>query len=525
MKLHTSAFLKILGCVLFSAAFSWAGPADLVRTESGQIKGVVANGVVAFKGIPFAAAPVGDLRWRAPQPAAAWKGVRAADKFAPDCMQEPFPSDAAPLSARLDEDCLYVNVWKPAGGGAKLPVLVWIYGGGFVNGGTSPAVYDGTKFAESGLIFVSFNYRVGRFGFFAHPALSAEKSKGQVGNYGYMDQIAALKWVRRNIAAFGGDPAKVTIFGESAGGGSVMTLLTSPSAKGLFHRAIIQSGGGRDYLMGPRYVNKRNEQGAPSAEEIGMNFAAKAGITGTDAAALKALRALPAEKVVDGLGLMSMGKAGDTHSGPMIDSEIVRESPAQALVAGRWAKVPVMIGANNADIGFPSGRTMDELFAPFGANAEKAKAAFNPEKSDNVWLVGWKIAADQTMVEPARFVARTIATAGVPSYEYRFSYVTESLRAKMPGAFHATEVPYVFDTINASLGDKITENDARAAREAHAYWVNFAKTGDPTGEGLPKWPAYDAKKDELMDFTNAGPVAGLDTWKERLDLVEGLATK
>jgi para-nitrobenzyl esterase len=277
--------------------------------------------------------------------------------------------------------------------------------------------------------------------------------------------------------------------------------------------------------MGPRYVNKRNEQGAPSAEEIGMNFGAKAGITGTDAAALKALRALPAEKVVDGLGLMSMGKAGDTHSGPMIDGEIVRESPAQALVAGRWAKVPVMIGANNADIGFPSGRTMDELFAPFGANAEKAKAAFNPEKSDNVWLVGWKIAADQTMVEPARFVARTIAAAGVPSYEYRFSYVAESLRAKMPGAFHATEIPYVFDTVRVNLGDKITENDARAARQAHAYWVNFAKTGDPTGEGLPKWPTYDAKKDVLMDFTNSGPVAGPDPRRDRLDLVEGLATK
>lgn len=278
-------------------------------------------------------------------------------------------------------------------------------------------------------------------------------------------------------------------------------------------------------MMGARYVNKRNEQGAPSAEEIGTNFARKAGITGTDGPALKALRALPAEKVVDGLGLMSMGMAGDTHSGPMIDGEIVRENPEQALLSGRWAKVPVMIGANNADIGVPKGRTIDELFAPFGDKADRAKAVFNPEKSDNVWLVGWKIAADQTMVEPARFVARTVAAAGIPSYEYRFSYVAESLRARMPGAFHATEIPYVFDTIKVNLVDKMTQNDARAARQAHLYWVNFAKTGDPNGKGLPKWPAYDSKSDVLMEFTNSGPVAAPDPWQDRLDLVEGLATK
>ena len=440
-------------------------------------------------------------------------------------MQEPFPSDAAPLSAGISEDCLYVNVWAPASARKNMPVMVWIYGGGFVNGGTTPAVYDGTKFAEDGLIFVSFNYRVGRFGFFAHPALTAENPGGPLGNYGYMDQIAALKWIQRNITAFGGNPKNVTIFGESAGGGSVLMLLTSPEAKGLFQRAIVQSGGGREHLMGPRYVSKKSEKGSASAEELGLNFAKTAGITGTDAAALKALRALPAKRVVDGLNLATMGKAAETYPGPMVDGVIVRESPEKALLAGRWAKVPVIIGANNADIGFPKGRTIDELFAPFGDKAEKAKAVFNPEKSDNVWLVGWKIAADQMMIEPARFVARTVAAAGLPSYEYRFSYVAEALRAKQPGAFHATEIPYVFETIRVNLGDKTTESDARAAKQAHLYWVNFAKTGDPNGDGLPKWPAYEAKSDVVMEFTNSGPVAVPDPWKERLDLVEGLATK
>jgi para-nitrobenzyl esterase len=525
MKANSYVKAIFVCSVLLLAGSAFAASAvDQVKIESGELKGAISNGVVSFKGIPFAAPPLGDLRWRAPQPVKPWTGVRAATAFGPDCLQVPFPSDAAPLSAGLNEDCLYVNVWAPVERGAKkLPVMVWIYGGGFVNGGTSPSIYDGTHFAERGVMLVSFNYRVGRFGFFAHPALSAETPKETHGNYGYMDQIAALKWVKRNIEAFGGDASNVTIFGESAGGGSVLTLLTSPLSQGLFHKAIVQSGGGRDYLMGPRHLNKTSPQGPPSAEEIGVNFAKSVGIDGTDAKALAALRAQPADKVVAGLNMATMGMAATTYSGPMIDGEIVRESPQLALLSGRWAKVPVMTGANSADIGFPRAKTMDELFAQFGTDAEKANAAYNSEKIDNVFLVGWKIAADQMMVEPARFVARAVAASGVTAYEYRFSYVAEYQRAMFKGALHATEIPYIFKTAAAAHPGKITAKDEELSDKANAYWVNFAKTGDPSGAGLVKWPAYKADTDLIMDFTNDGPVAGADSWKARLDLTEALA--
>jgi len=510
---------------LLLASNSWAAnTSDVVKIESGQLKGSIVNGVVSFKGVPFAAPPVGDLRWRPPQPVKPWAGVRLAEKFAPDCMQAPFPPDAAPLSASLSEDCLYVNVWSPAKAASKrLPVMVWIYGGGFVNGGTSPAVYDGSHFAENGVVFVSLNYRIGRFGFFAHPALTKENPNEPHGNYGYMDQIAALQWVKRNIAAFGGDPGDVTVFGESAGGGSVLMLLTSPLSHGLFQKAIVESGGGRDYLMGQRYIDKKSPTGTPSAEEIGMNFAKSNGIQGTDAAALAALRALPADKIVNGLNMATMGPAAQTYSGPMVDGQIVIDSPQTALLSGKWAKVPVMIGANSADIGFPRARTIDGLFAPFGANAEKAKAIYNPEKSDNVFLVGWKIGADQMMVEPARFVAATVAAAGIPSFEYRFSYVAESLRERLKGAPHATEIPYVFDTVKAAYGNKLAAQDEAMAQKTHAYWVAFAKTGKPTPVGLPAWTAYLPKSDVIMNFTLKGPVVGPDPWKARLDLIEALA--
>jgi para-nitrobenzyl esterase len=256
---------------------------DEVKIETGRLKGVARDGVVGFKGIPFAAAPVGDLRWRAPTPAKAWTGVRPAAEYGADCAQKPFPGDAAPLGVTPAEDCLYANVWVPEGSaGKKLPVMVWFYGGGFVNGGSSPAVYDGSQFAKRGVVFVSFNYRLGRFGFFAHPALTKENPKGPLGNYAFLDQIAALEWVKRNIKAFGGDAGNVTIFGESAGGGSVLTMMTSPMAKGLFHKAIIESGGGRTMLMGPRYLDRASPAGTPSGESVGMKFAKSVGIEGED---------------------------------------------------------------------------------------------------------------------------------------------------------------------------------------------------------------------------------------------------
>jgi para-nitrobenzyl esterase len=340
-----------------------------------------------------------------------------------------------------------------------------------------------------------------------------------------MDQCAALEWVHSNIAAFGGDPKNVTLFGESAGGGSVLTMMTSPLALGLFQKAIIESGGGRTGLFPSRYLNHAGKDGSPSAEAVGLAFAKKFGITGDDAAALAALRKLPAETIVDRLNMASMFGALGTYAGPMIDGQVVVDTPEAMYAAGQAAKIPLMIGANSADIGFNRARTMDDLLKPFGPDAEKARAAFDPDKTGSVNTAGTMMSAIQIMVEPARFIARTLEALGQPVYEYRFSYVAESMGKQWKGAPHATEIPFVFDTVQARYGKDLAAADEAAAQAANAYWANFAKTGNPNGKGLPRWPAYKADTDMLLDFTSTGPVPKPDPWKERIDLVEAAVNR
>jgi len=526
MRLRLIALIAVAVLTLGWGVHAGTPFADQVKVEGGTIKGAVADGVLSFKGIPFAAPPQGDLRWRPPQPVVAWTGVRPATEYGHDCMQKPFGGDAAPLGTEPAEDCLVVNVWRPAEkGAAKLPVMVWIYGGGFVNGGSSPAVYDGSQFAKHGIVFVSFNYRLGRFGFFAHPALSAEGKGGPLGNYAFMDAIAAMKWVKNNAAAFGGDPANVTAFGESAGGMMMHMLLTSPAAKGLVHKAIIESGGGRNGIFPARKVQEDTPNGPTSAESVGIAFAKSVGIEGNDAAALAALRKVPADQVIAGLNLASMGApaAATYPGGPMIDGQIMVETAEDAYRAGRNARVPLIVGANSLDIGFSFAKTMDEAMAKFGADKDKALAAYDPDKSGDLRSVGYKVAMDAMMVEPARFLAKTFAAQGLPAYLYRFSYVADSLRAQTPGAPHATEIPFVFDTVKAKYGDKLTANDAAAAKAANAYWANFAKTGNPNGAELTTWPVYKAQTDAILDFTNQGPKVGPDAWKARMDVTEAAA--
>ena len=516
---RAQALLSLAAISLWSGLAAGAA-VDEASIDSGRLRGAVAGKVVAFKGIPFAAPPAGANRWRPPQPVAPWTGVRPALEFGSDCMQLPFPSDAAPLGTKPNEDCLYLNVWAPVARSAKLPVMVWIYGGGFVNGGSSPAVYDGTQFASRGVVLVSFNYRLGRFGFFAHPALTKENPEGPLGNYAFMDQIAALNWVRKNISRFGGDPGNVTIFGESAGGHSVLTLMTSPQARGLFHKAIIESGGGRT-LMGPARRLRESSPNLPSAEEVGLAFAKKAGIEGQDQAALDALRKLPPEKVVDGLNLMTM--QSPTFASSILDGKIVVETPEQAFRAGRQAEVTVIAGANSNEFGFPFARSLDEVLAPLGASREKALALYDPNNTKDLRTVGGPISSDRMMVEPARFIVRSMAAAGQRAYLYRFSYVAESMRKQWHGAPHATEIPFVFNTVSARYGKELTHADGTIAQAANAYWVAFAKTGDPNGPGRPIWPRYDAAKDVLLNFAERVPVAGPDPWRARLDLIEAVA--
>jgi len=451
----------LMGMALLSATALPAKALDAepqVTVDGSRLQGQQGNGLIVFKGIPYAAPPVGELRWRAPQPASRWPGVREARAYGPDCMQTPFATDDAPLATQPSEDCLYANIWRPKAADGPLPVLVWIHGGGFVNGGGSPPSYAGAALARQGVLVFSFNYRLGRFGSFAHPQLSrAAADGGRLGNYGFMDQIAALQWVQRNIAAFGGDPHNVTVMGESAGGMSVHALLTSPLAQGLLQKAVIQSGG-----------EPRNAGSLGQAEAAGLKFARGLGIADGDAQAIAKLRALPADAIVGGLDLTTMDPAqeGGTYVSPFADGKVAVDFAA-AYAAGRFNHVPVMVGATADDIGGPDG----------------------------------------FMIAGARHTADVFAGAGLPAWYYRFGYVAEATRPLHPnGAAHASDIPYFFGTVGVRYGSDTRRADQAMSELVRGYLVNFIRTGDPNGAGLPRWRPYVAGEDAMLMFGRNGGV-------------------
>jgi para-nitrobenzyl esterase len=517
-----SMALSLTGCSSAKATPQMTN--TTITLDSGSIEGIIAGDVLAFKGVPYAAPPVGDLRWRSPQPMEPWEGVRPATEYGDDCIQLPLPGDAAASGSTQSEDCLVLNVWRPVEIDADepLPVLVWIHGGGFLNGSSAAAIYDGAAFAEQGLVVVSFNYRLGRLGFFAHPALTAA-AEGPLGNYGLLDQVAALEWVQRNIAAFGGDPERVTIMGESAGGISVMHHLTSPNSQGLFHQAAVLSGGGRTFLMGLRNLSESTAT-LPSAEESGLEFAQGFGITGTGTEALAALRALSGEQVNGDLNMEALLKRPPTYAGgPIFDGDLITAMPEEILRAGEVAQVPILIGTTSADlpVTFPP---LDNPLSYFGMDAGRAIAAYNPDGTLSPQDMVIAMAVDMTMHEPARFVARQMTAMGNPAWLYRFGYVAEALRPEVLGAEHASEQPYLFNTLNARYGEAVTAGDQEMARLFHTYFANFAKDGDPNGDGLPIWLQYDPELADLMMFTlEATAKMEADPWSERLDLVERAA--
>jgi para-nitrobenzyl esterase len=477
-----------------------------VKTKSGKVMGKAEGAVREFLGIPYAQPPVGALRWKPPMPAAKWKGVRPATEFGSHCMQLAVYKDMVFRDPGISEDCLTLNVWTPANDAkAKLPVMVWIYGGGFAGGGSSEPRQDGANLAKNGVIVVSMNYRLGVFGFFAHPDLTAESPNKASGNYGLMDQTAALKWVHDNIAAFGGDPAKVTLFGESAGSFSVSSQMASPLAKGLFIRAIGESGGAFS-ISGLTYkpLAEVEAQDADFAKTI------------LSATTVAQLRAMPAQQ------LLEAKPPQGVRFGPDVDGYFLPESVPAIFAAKKQNDVALLAGWNRDEGGVLQKTTVDS----FKAEVEKDFGPKSPE-----FLTLFPASTDEEAVRSAsdlaaaRFIAfstwkwlEAAVTDGTqPVYRFRFDWVTPEDQFHPGGiaAYHSSEIPYVFGALDLMKGYAWRPEDYKVSELMQKYWSNFAKTGDPNGEGLPKWPTYNGDSGWQVMHLTPEPMAEADAQRNR----------
>ena len=490
--------------LLLVASWAVAAPAAdaPLKTTGGLVSGKrVDEQVRVYKGIPFAAPPVGKLRWQPPRPAARWSGVRACTEFSPICPQLPYPEGSVYSMAPQpqSEDCLYLNVWTAAGrADEKRPVMVWIHGGALTRGAGSIPAYDGTSLARKGVVLVTINYRLGPFGYLSHPALSEESPHGASGNYGVLDQIAALEWVRDNIAAFGGDPDCVTIFGESAGSWSVCALVATPLAKGLFHRAIGQSGG----CFKPMPYLKEDRAGLKAAEQQGQRLAELLGCDTTDEP-LAAMREKTAEEILAVVGKMP----GRVRRAACVDGWVFPEEIAAIYAAGRQADVPVLVGSN-AD----EGTSLVGHLVP--KSAERFRAATDRKYGDlaeeffKVYPVGsdsdvrnafLHSMRDEWFSWEMRSWARAMHQAGGKAYLYYFTRVPPWPERQKLGAYHAAEILYVFDNLSITPWE-LERADNELAAAMSDCWIRFAAQGDPNGPGLPAWEAYSQDDEPYLEF-------------------------
>lgn len=487
--------LAVFSTILALVAAPALAQSVKATVEGGVIVGTETPTAAIYRNIPYAAPPIGPLRWAPPARGVPWAGERDGTKAGVSCMQT-MRADGAPNSGSangpMSEDCLQLNVFAPKGA-RKAPVMVWLHGGSHRYG--AGWIYDGSNFARDGVVLVAINYRLGPLGYFAHPALTQQAGAGMVGNYGLMDQIAALEWVKRNIRTFGGDPANVTVFGESAGGASTLALLAARRSKGLYQKAVVQSGGG---WGAPTTLADKEAEGVKAAAALGLT-----------APAADQLRAVPAADLI--------AKAqGDF--GPFVDGRLMKQTPAQAFAAGRANDVPLIIGSNSGE---------DSLMSEFGLGAaavgkalpQAVRTVYAQEAAQSDEVLGRAVFTDRAFGAPARWTAAK-AAKGKPAWLYHFSYVGSRFRPAVTRAFHAAEIQYVFEYWGRRTPlSMIKPDDQAMATLMHGCWVAFAKTGKPDCAG---WPAYDPKSDQLMEF---GAPSGVRTnfRKSRLDAQEAAA--
>lgn len=479
-----AALAALAGCGDPTGPDPDADPGKVVETTAGPVRGLTHDGVQSWLGLPYAAPPVGDLRWRPPQPVESWSDVRDARDYGPVCLQGPPPAELVPELHNSSEDCLNLNVHRPVDADEPLPVMVWIHGGGFVYGAGNQAMYNGSTLVRRGVVLVTLNYRLGRIGFLAHPALQSGDSR--IGNYGLLDQVAALSWVQDNIAAFGGDPDRVTVFGESAGAMSVNALMAMPDAEGLFHAAISQSGFGREATLD--WEAAVADAGAALEPLVGASPTAED------------LRALDGDQVMDVPINIYAGNV------PLVD-DVLPLPVHEAFQAGDEADVPYLNGVTTlevADIPIGAGAMADPVRARLlTQDRPQARAAYGSDEE-----LERHVTSDVLLSEPARLLAREHAD-DAPAYRYYFGIAPETALAA-GGAPHGAELPFVLDD-TARQGTPV-ENADELAEEVSGLWVDFATDGEPDG-----WPTADTG--QVMSFTLDGAAAGPDPWTARLDVV------